>query len=122
MGLLDRHIGQIFRIQQPRIHAHARLRLVDGRPVRNTTALAAAVELEHPVVALVDLRGAARFALDADLGGGVVGPEGAIAPADGAVAGIKVWRGGRDGEVDEAAVAGSREHGRLIWTFRGKWD
>ena len=102
----DQHL----RLHQSGVHAHAIVGFVDGSPVGDAAALFASMELEHAVAPHVDVSGTGGRR-EMDEGWGVIGPEGAVAAADRTGALVYRFGGLSDFEVDQAAVAGSFDHG-----------
>ena len=80
---------------QSRVHAHAVIRRIQVRPVSDAATVLAAVEANHLIAPQIALRRALRRD-NANVGGRVIGPQNAVAPAYGAIAVGHYFRGGKD--------------------------
>ena len=113
-ALLNRHLSNIRLLKQTTIDCHLRFALVGRRPMGHAPASTAAVELKVSVAPAVD-HGRVRFGKQAHLVRPIVGPQGAVPPADGAMALVEVCWYRVDVNVDGTTVAGGRSTLRSLW-------
>lgn len=96
------------RVDQPRVYAHTVRQWIDRQPMRHTSTLAAAVELNRSIVP--DVNVSSRCSQEFHLGWLIVGPKYAIPPTYRAVAVGDLRRRNIDFEPNRRAVAGSLYH------------